>query len=87
MNLLESLQGKYPESAASMSEEQKAEVLRIQERLQAIEQKVEEYRGSLELHGKPLYWYLRASGFTNDEIWIYSPHIGAEVGAAEPEWV
>ena len=87
MNLLEALQERYPEAAKSMTEEQKTQVLRIQDRLQAIDQKVKEYRESREHHREPLYAYLRSSGFTNDEIWIYSPHIGGEVGADEPDWV
>jgi hypothetical protein len=87
MNLLEALQEKYPEAVRSMTEEQKAQALRIQNRLQAIDRKVKEYHESREHHREPLYSYLRASGFTNDEIWIYSPHIGGEVGAHEPDWV
>jgi hypothetical protein len=87
MNVLEALRNKYPEAANSMTEEQKAQALRVQDRLQAIDQKVKEFRESPEHHGQSLYAWLRASGFTNDEIWIYSPHIGGEVGADEPDWV
>ena len=87
MDPLAALEEKYPESARSMTEEQKATARSIQERLQAIDQKVKEYHRSGEQKGMPLYWYLRTNGFTNDEIWIYSPHIGGEVGADEPEWV
>jgi pantothenate synthetase len=87
MDLLESLREKYPQAASSMTEEQQAAVLRLQERLQAIDHKVKEYRESSEHHGEPLHSYLRASGFTVDEIWIYSPQLGGEVDADEPDWV
>jgi hypothetical protein len=87
VNLLEALREKYPEATSSMTEEQKTQALRLQDRLQAIDQKVKEYRESLEHHGQPLYSWLKASGFADDEIWIYSPHIGGEVGVDEPDWV
>jgi hypothetical protein len=86
-NLLEALRAKYPEAADSMTEEQKAKVLQLQDRLQAIDQEVKEYRESDQHHGESLYSYLKASGFTDDEIWIYSPHIGGEAGVDEPDWV
>jgi hypothetical protein len=87
MSLLAKLQEKYPEAVGSMTEEQKAKLLSMEERLQAIDEQVKEYCQSGKGREQPLYWHLRAHGFTSDEIWIYSPHIGGEVGADEPDWV
>jgi hypothetical protein len=55
MNVLEALRNKYPEAANSMTEEQKAQALKFQDRLQALDQKVKEFRESHEHHGQSLY--------------------------------
>ena len=59
MNLLAALQEKYPEAARSMTAEQKATALRIEQRLQAIDENVKEYRESRDHHAEPLYSSLR----------------------------
>ena len=71
----------------SMNDEKKVEYLATKERLKQIAEAVHEYESSADEQALPLYHYLRARGFSNDDIWIYSPHIGGDVGADEPDWV
>ncbi len=71
----------------AMSDEKKAEFARMQARLRAIDKAAREYLATKSEDSPFLHDYLVERGFTNDEIWIYSPHIGGEVGVDEPDWV
>ena len=83
MDFIEKFQARHPEA----TEEQKEKALALDKRLRAIDIEVKKYRSKDKENRKELYWYLIDRGFTNDEIWIYSPHIGGDVGADEPDWV
>jgi len=71
----------------SMTGEQRAQFGAIQARVREVAEAVRAYKSAGGDPSQHLYHYLRDHGFSNDEIWIYSPHIGGEVGADEPEWV
>ena len=87
MNLLEQICACHPDLARTMTQEQKKSILVAGERLHAIDLAVKAFSAKKKGKHQALYWHLRELGFTNDDIWIYSPHIGGEVGADEPEWV
>jgi hypothetical protein len=70
-----------------MTDEKKVELTAIENRVRLVAEAVLEYELVEEKQIQPLYYYLRDLGFSNDEIWIHSPHIGGNVGADEPDWV
>jgi len=70
-----------------MTGEDRARFEALQARVREVAEAVRAYKSAGGEPSQPLYHYLRDHGFSNDEIWIYSPHIGGEVGADEPEWV
>ena len=82
MNLTDQIKKRFP----YVTDDDLVKATAMQKRLEAIDMEVKEYRSSAEEQQK-LYWHLIDRGFTNDEIWIYSPHIGGDVGADEPDWV
>ena len=82
MNQTDQIKKRFPE----VIDDDLVKASAMQKRLEAIDMEVKEYCSSTE-DQKKLYWHLIDRGFTNDEIWIYSPNIGGDVGADEPDWV